>query len=288
MTMNFMKYLKLLLLSGMFFVNNVFGFGTTFIGTVTKIDPDLKTFELREEGTQNRVIAAVSPGDTKVNYLNKRIKGELVDEGMKMRLKNIWPADPIVEQKELTINSQFLSPSATGTTSPKKDDAQLPIFALYDQNGQLVTTEDLKGKYVVMNFIFTGCQSPKMCPAATKRMGELQKEIANVGLEKDVRLITISFDPEHDTPGILQHYARSYDINQNMHQFLTGDKKVIDKVMKQFQIFTVKQGETLNHTMNTVIVDRTGHISYGRSGNTWTVEEFIGKLKDFKAKERSS
>ena len=71
--------------------------------------------------------------------------------------------------------------------------------------------KDFLGKVVVINFIFTRCQAMEMCPASTMRMSLLQDKARETGLD-GLHFLSITFDPEYDSPGILKQYAKSYDI----------------------------------------------------------------------------
>ena len=80
---------------------------------------------------------------------------------------------------------------------------------MIDQNGEFLQIRQLQSKPFILNFIFTRCTVPKMCPASSKRMSVLQDTIRDAGLN-DLQFVTISFDPEFDSPGILRQYAEGY------------------------------------------------------------------------------
>ena len=119
---------------------------------------------------------------------------------------------------------------------------------------------------------------PTMCPAATKRMVELQKAIAEKGL-KDVQLISISFDPSYDTPGVFQTYGKAYGADFVNFDFLTGTKGAIKDMQKQFGIITKHEDGTINHSMATVLIDPVGKIQYWRPGSLWRVNDFIRRIE---------
>ncbi|PFA67463.1 cytochrome c oxidase assembly protein [Bacillus sp. AFS015802] len=94
-------------------------------------------------------------------------------------------------------------------------------LAAVDQNGEKVSLADLNnGKILVADFIFTNCDT--VCLPMTANMSKLQKKIAEAGLEEEVQLVSISVDPEHDTPDVLREYSSRYEFHDRNWSFLTG------------------------------------------------------------------
>jgi len=96
-----------------------------------------------------------------------------------------------------------------------------PTFRLTNQDAQVVTNEDLRGKTWVVDFIFTRCPGP--CPVMTSKMVALSKAVAS----PDVRFVSISVDPAYDTPAVLKKYAEVRGATNPRFIFLTGDRKTI-------------------------------------------------------------
>lgn len=95
---------------------------------------------------------------------------------------------------------------------------KVPTFALVNQKAASFSSEALQGKVWIANFIFTRC--PSICPGITQKMSYLQDLIAEQSL--DVRLVSFSVDPEHDTAGVLDEYAKRYGADPERWSFLTG------------------------------------------------------------------
>jgi protein SCO1/2 len=98
----------------------------------------------------------------------------------------------------------------------------VPDFALTNQFGQVVTRSNLLGHVWLADIVFTRCAGP--CPEMTRRMAELQ---AAVSADQPVKFITLTTDPEHDTPAVLQSYARRFLAQPGRWHFLTGAKKQV-------------------------------------------------------------
>src|SRR5450432_2127786 len=141
--------------------------------------------------------------------------------------------------------------------------ATLPAFALTDQTGHAYGTRELAGKVWVSDFIFTACQ--EACPLLSQRMQDIARRTKHLG--PDFHLVSISVDPERDTPARLAEYAARYSANPIRWSFLTGPAAAIqDTVTEGFKIGMGKDavtpdggGETfwqIFHGENLVLVDR--------------------------------
>ncbi|MFL5244284.1 MAG: SCO family protein [Gemmataceae bacterium] len=152
---------------------------------------------------------------------------------------------------------------SAGETQEDLDLGPLPDFKLTASDGQQVSKEDFRGKLWVASFIFTRCTGE--CPQVTGTMARLQKELAD---QKDVRLVSISVDPEHDTPKVLKAYADSFRADPNVWLFLTGDKdKVYQLIFDGFHLGVDqatgsdrKPGREVTHSSRLMVVDRRGHV----------------------------
>ena len=247
--------------------------------TVIKSDPKNNTLTVKFKSTGEETTVDVYPGDALTYKEGMLIQGTLTGE----RLDSIWPADPIQTRILNDRNARLRKDTVTrGLKVFRASGEYLPAFALYDQNARLTTPESWKGQYVVMNFIFTRCAQPTMCPASTARMARLQREAKSLGMNK-LQLVTITFDPEYDTPGILNYYALTRGIDTNNFSLLTGPNSAIQDLMKQFGILIRPDDGTLDHTMATLIIDTQGKIRYRKDGSRWSVQEFIDQLNRIQA-----
>ncbi len=137
--------------------------------------------------------------------------------------------------------------------------ANVPDFSFTSQSGQTVTRADLAGKIWVADFIFTRCPGP--CPVMTARMAELQSALARVGGD-DVRLVSVTVDPEYDTPEVLTAYGERFGANPALWYFLTGDSQKIDDfaVKGMLQPLMRDPDGVPNHSQKFVVVDGEGRI----------------------------
>ena len=143
--------------------------------------------------------------------------------------------------------------------SPERFNAIAP-FELVERSGRTVTHQDLRGKPWVAGFIFTRCTGP--CPKISGNMKLLSSKLDGV----DARLVTISVDPEHDTPEVLAAYAKNLGADESRWWFLTGTPQAIQDVsVKSFQLPVEKDpaapvGQLVTHRTVLVVVDADGFV----------------------------
>ncbi|MGH7601820.1 MAG: SCO family protein [bacterium] len=158
----------------------------------------------------------------------------------------------------------------------------VPDFTLTEHSGQPFGLNDLRGNIWIADFIFTNCAGT--CPIMTTAMTEIQKTALTERLD-DVKLVSITVDPERDTPEVLQRFAAGYGALKDRWYFLTGEGAVIQQLAnKGFLLSAATSGgsaeEPIIHSNRFVLVDRQGRIRGYYDG---TEEEKVAQLlKDLK------
>lgn len=108
----------------------------------------------------------------------------------------------------------------------------MPDFRFVSEQGEAFGSEDLRGKVVVANFIFTRC--PTVCPALTARMAKMQTQVPE---DLPIHFVSFSVDPRHDTPQVLREFGQKYDQDPARWTFLTGELgEVMQAVEEGFRI----------------------------------------------------
>jgi len=152
------------------------------------------------------------------------------------------------------------------TPASLKKFSAAPEFQLVTSNGERLSKEDFDGKVWVTNFIFTRCQGP--CPVITGRMAELQEQLRKANAS-DVHLLTITVDPDYDTPEVLARYAEQVGADPEVWSFATGPKAHVEEVVKKGflqPIVEAPDGEII-HTSRFVVTDRNGMMRSFPDGN---------------------
>lgn len=123
-----------------------------------------------------------------------------------------------------------------------------------DSEGHVFDSKSLAGKVWVADFIYTNCPGP--CPLMTSKMHKLEQQVKN---DSDVRLVSISVDPQHDTPQVLDQYAHHFDGPTKQWMFLTGSPATVH--LLAYDTFHV--GDVIgkmDHSTKFVLVDQRGQI----------------------------
>lgn len=221
----------------------------------------------------------VTRGDLAIAKEGQHIRAELVDRPDAFYLEKIWP-DDAATQRALEAAAKTLAQDTTmrGKEAYREIGETLPEFTLLDQEGRAVAGSRFRGKQIVLNFIFTRCPIATMCPAATERMAALQKAAQAAGA-RDFELVSISLDPEYDTPGVLKEYAQNRGLDTSNWSFLTGPDAAVRHLLAQLGVIREFEGATIKHTLATVLINAEGKIAYREDGSKWQVEDFVRRLR---------
>ena len=147
-----------------------------------------------------------------------------------------------------------------------------PDFALISQDGALVKLADFRGKVVAVTFIFTKCTDT--CPVLTPMMSFVQDRLgADFGSK--IAFVSITVDPERDSPQVLREYGEAFGANFGGWSFLTGSPSDIQDVTRRYGVFAAKgDNGTVNHTFLTSIIDARGILRVQYAGVRFDPEEF--------------
>jgi protein SCO1/2 len=168
----------------------------------------------------------------------------------------------------------------------------VPAFSLIERNGRTVQLSDLQGMVWVVDFIFTSCPGP--CPTMTSEMKRLQSQLEG---KNGVRLVSVTVDPETDTPAVLSNYAREFGADPTRWLFLTGSSDAIQALATQGLHLFLQDGSTtasspgqgtLIHSTRFVLIDRQARIrGYFDSVDRNTMKEIVRGIDQLLG-ERSS
>lgn len=222
----------------------------------------------------------VGLGDRSDHYIGREIEANAVYYSNQWHLESIFPVTGVGSKAYYDLNEKFhRMVKPISRRNFVQEDDYIIAFSGINQDGEFFQFKDYLGKAVVINFIFTRCRAAEMCPASTLRMSMLQDRSRAEGLE-DLRLLSITFDPEYDSPGILKQYGESYDIEFDTFTFMTAKPLWVEDLMRYFGIITMEQDGTINHTMATLLIDQKGRIHYRKEGSVWKVDDFLKRAQE--------
>ena len=154
--------------------------------------------------------------------------------------------------------------------------AILPDFTLTDQNNRPIRFSEFRGKVVALDFIYTRCPLPDVCPRLSANFARLQRRFA-AQLGKDLVLLSITIDPRHDTPAVLSGYAKLWKANPEAWHFLTGDESDIERIATRFGMLYWPEEGSMSHTSETAVVARDGTLAAVVDGPAYAVSQ-LGDL----------
>lgn len=148
-----------------------------------------------------------------------------------------------------------------------------PDFTLTNQEGRPFHMRSLRGKVVLVSFIYTTC--PDVCPLLTARFSSIQRSLREKN-HTGVYLVSITTDPEVDIPKVLKAYAERFEADFRSWVFLTGDEKELSKVWEAFGVKVKKRAKGLvQHTGFTTLIDRQGARRVDYLSDSWTEKEVL-------------
>jgi protein SCO1/2 len=163
-----------------------------------------------------------------------------------------------------------------------KEGEQVPDQLLVDQDGKPRPLSSLRGHRIALTFTYTRCPMPNFCPLMDRNFQELQREIKKTPALADVRLLSVSFDPQFDTPPVLKAHAKRLEADPLIWSFVTGEQDDITRFAARFGV-TVERLEQnpidITHNLRTAVIDTEGRVVKVHSGNGWTPADVIADLK---------
>ncbi|HSH93358.1 MAG TPA: SCO family protein, partial [Roseimicrobium sp.] len=158
---------------------------------------------------------------------------------------------------------------------------KIPNYPFTNELGRAFTLKEFEGKALAITFIFTRCPFPTFCPLMNENFKKTYTSLkANAQAPANWHLLSLSFDPEFDTPATMKQYAQRYSYDTNHWSFATGALVEIDAITEQFGMVFSRQPGAFNfdHNLRTVVLDTRGRVHQIFIGNSWTPAELAEQL----------
>jgi len=247
-------------------------------GKVVSVDKRGSTVSIAHEEIPGYMDAMTMPFDLKDRRLldqlgeGDRVQATLVVAGLRSWLE------------ELVVTRETVDPSSVGKTEtwvePKPGD-QVPDFKLIDQNGKRFAFHQYRGRIVVLTFIYTRCPLPDYCPLMTANFAEIEKALkSEPESNPKTYLLSITVDPEYDTPKVLREYAAAHSAGSGYWYFATGTKDEVKQVATYFGLQYWPDGDQIVHGLRTAIVGADGKLVKLFRGNEWKPDEIVRELRN--------
>jgi protein SCO1 len=162
----------------------------------------------------------------------------------------------------LSIFQVVFQVPARGESPPREPRA---LTSLLDQNGARFSFERLKGRTVVLNFIFTTC--PMSCPLQTRALAAVQHDLS-AALHDRVQFVSVTVDPAHDRPAVLKQYARQLGADLTNWSFVTGADDEITSLHRRFDARVKKlDGGGFDHRVAVYLIESHGRVIQRYAGD---------------------
>jgi protein SCO1 len=168
---------------------------------------------------------------------------------------------------------------------PEQGDS-VPDFHLLNQSGMQIHLGQFQGKALLVTFIYTRCPMADFCPRVSRNFATIDKALAaDPDLYRKTHLVSISFDPEYDTPKVLRSYGGAYTGKYTKETFEHWDfaapsQANLIEVAKFFDLgMTPEKNNTITHTLSTTLIGPDGKVFRFYPGNDWTPEQVLGDVR---------
>lgn len=252
-------------------------------GAIRGISPDRSTLDIEHEAIPHYMPAMTMPFSVKDPASIRELK---VGDAISFRMV-VTDKEAFIDRLE-TVEANLLRlpipGPATKPTAPVsarlRPGDMMPPFQLTNEKSETISAETFRGRPFIITFIFTRCPIPNFCPLMNKNFGELQNAIkGGSGLIAGTRLLSISFDPEFDTPAVLKETAEREKADPAIWNFATGAQPQIKELTSLFSVHIQPEAGTISHGLATALIDADGRVVEIWRGNGWKAEEIVQAIQ---------
>ena len=178
-----------------------------------------------------------------------------------------------------------LPPGATDLPAARmiEPGTEVPDATFTDQDGRKRPLSDWRGRTLAVTFVYTRCPLPDFCPVMDRNFAAVQKAIAaDPALAARVHLLSVSFDPDYDTPEILRAHARRVGAEPAMWSYVTGTREGVDAFAAAFGVSVIRDDKPMQeimHNLRTAVIDRNGRLVTVLNGNEWKPEALLEAIR---------
>lgn len=291
--LNFMRYLLLILFSVLLFT------ACQKTETPQAASPDAKRYPLK--GT----VVSVDKAKKTATIKHGDIPGYMDAMTMEFPVRADWVWDDLKPGADISADlvvdkDAFWLENIAVTAASDPNQPAPPInenfaqigkevqgFKLTNQDGKQISTNDFHGKALAITFIYSRCPLPDYCILMSKNFSDLANQLKDSDLKDKIRLLSISFDPNTDTPAKLKEYGQGYLGNNantdfTVWQLATGSEKQIKDIADFFGLRyeTDENDKTIiNHSLRTIVISPDGKVQKIFTGNEWTPNDLLRELQ---------
>jgi protein SCO1/2 len=248
-------------------------------GQVLAVDPSRRELTIRHQDIRGFMPGMTMPFEVRdTRLLEESEVGDLVT------------ATLVVDDNRAYLTNVQRTGHAAPTEAPARPRMHVldtgetvPDVRLIEETGTSRMLSDWRGRALAVTFIYTRCPLPDFCPAIDRHFAAVQGSLlADAGLRDRARLLSISFDPEHDTAAVLAEHARRAGTNPAVWHFATGDRDAVAAFALRFGVSLMPEEGNIPgivHNLRTAVIDSRGRVVEMFSGADWTPAELLEALR---------
>lgn len=249
-------------------------------GKVVSVDKDNSKVTISHDEVKGYMPAMTMPFhvpsevDLQILAPNDQVAATLVVDGSKT-----WLEDLVISRQSGTAAATL--PAVTVA----KEGDEVPNFTLRNQDDREIRIHNYRGKALLLTFIYTRCPEPTYCTLMSNNFAQIDRDLGqDAELYAKTHLLSISIEPEYDTPPVLRSYGSAhtgrYEKETFAHwEFGTGTKDQVKDIAQYFGLTYFPEKDQIIHGLRTVIVGPDGKVAKIYSGNEWKPAEAVEELR---------
>lgn len=242
-------------------------------GVVMKITPDLRQATIDTDtipGYMTKMTMDYPVANT--NELHGISPGDRISFALMVSKTNDWIEDVHYVSHSAVTNQM---PASGDNFAELKTGDELPNGTLIAEDGQRIQLSGFRGKALAFTFFYTRCPMPNYCPLMNRNFAAARDLIlSRADAPTNWELLSISFDPQDDTPQALANYGQLFrGDNTNHWVFAAATKAALAVLAPALDLMVIHEGDAISHNLRTVVLDPQGRIARQFDGNQWTPQE---------------
>lgn len=161
--------------------------------------------------------------------------------------------------------------------------AQVPEAELTDQQGRTRRISEWRGRTIAVTFVYTRCPLPDFCPLMDRHFKAAQTALkADAALASRAHLLSVSFDPDYDTPAVIARHANRAGADPAVWSYLTGTREAVDRFAAAFGVSVIRDEQPMQeivHNLRTAVIDAEGRLVTVLNGRDWAPEDLVAEIR---------
>jgi protein SCO1/2 len=249
-------------------------------GVVEKVDAERGDVVVRHEAIPDYMDAMTMPFHVRDAQTLQKLKcGDAITFRLNVAEREGW-----IDQIKAASSTNSPLASAETPALPDLDPIQpgqpFPSATLTDEHGRSLDLSGYRGQALAITFIFTRCPYPNFCPLMTENFGAVQRALtADAAAPKNWQLLSVTIDPEHDTPETLRAYAALHKADPDHWRFATGTLRAITTLALRCGLSFWDANGGIQHNLRTIVIDAKGNVRRVFTNNEWKPAELAAELR---------